>query len=336
MPIFKAQKLCPEAIIITPNMAKYREISRKINALYDKMTPEVEPLALDEAFLGLSGTEKLTGLSPAEQLIRLAKNIEDDLGITVSIGLSYNKFLAKLASDREKPRGFTPIGQAETLSYLAPLSIGKCPGIGPKSLKLLEQDGFITFGQVQGLEQNRLAKQYGEIGLRLYDLARGQDTRIITPNRAAKSISAETTLMEDVSTLIDLEKILLAQCDRVSHSLKIKKISGKTVILKLKTNQHKQITRSRTLSNPTQLSHVLFETGCSLIKPLADGTFYRLVGIGVSNLEKQAETSVQEILFDDQYVRKTKTEQAIDILREKFGTQAVINGRQYSRSKKQD
>ena len=331
MPMFKAKKLCPEATIIKPDMAKYKVVSRDIRALFDELTPLVEPLSLDEAFLDLSGTSALAGLSPADQLIRLANRIEDEIGVSVSVGLSHNKFLAKLASDLDKPRGFSIIGKAETTDLLAELPISKLPGFGKRTIADLAKDGLTMISQIQKLDQKWLITRYGERGQALYQLSRGEDHRTIKPEREAKSVSAETTLNRDLHNLADLERVLLKQCERVAADLKRKNLKGLTVTLKLKTNRHKILTRSSTITAPTQLAHQIFDIAQRLLKPMADGSLYRLVGVGMSQLTIASDDMAEASLFADQEDRKrTKSELAMDSLKEKFGADAVMRGRLFS------
>ena len=198
MPMYKATKLCPDAVIIHPDMKKYAQVGYEIRAMMRALTPLVEPLSIDEAFMDLRGTEKLHGGTPAQSLVRLAKRIEKQIGISVSIGLSHNKFLAKLASDINKPRGFVVIGAAETMSFLADLPVSKIWGVGRNLQKKLAQDGIHKISQLQKLETAYLVKNYDSMGLRLAQLSKGQDERKVTPQSVRKSISSETTFAKDL------------------------------------------------------------------------------------------------------------------------------------------
>ncbi|MEE8370889.1 MAG: DNA polymerase IV, partial [Sphingomonadales bacterium] len=243
MPMFKARKLCPKAVIMPSNMAKYAAVSREIRALMREITPLVEPLSVDEAFLDLSGTRRLHRAPPATTLARLMQRIEDEIGITASVGLSYNKFLAKVASDLSKPRGFSIVGRADAMGFLEAKPISIIWGVGKSLQRRLERDGLLTIGQLRGLVEDELIKRYGVIGQRLYRLSRGQDARSVHPHQPAKSISSETTLDQDLYRYEDLERVLWRQVESVSRSLKSKKLAGRTITLKLKPSRLKTVTR---------------------------------------------------------------------------------------------
>ncbi|GHF29836.1 DNA polymerase IV [Kordiimonas sediminis] len=326
MPIYKARALCPDAVFIPPRMAKYAEVGRDIRAMMQDMTPLVEPLSIDEAFLDMTGTERLHGAPPAVTLARFAETIQEEIGVSVSIGLSHNKFLAKLASDMNKPRGFTVIGKAETTNLLAGLPISRIYGVGTKMARTLEKDGLTEISQLQTMDQRQLVNRYGETGLRLFRLARGIDTRPVTASNETKSVSAERTLEKDIADYPGLEKLLYSSSERVSADLKKKELAGVTITLKMKNRYHKIITRSRTLDAPTQLAHVIFETGQSLLRPLVDGTPYRLLGIGVSNFRPLSEADMPD-LIEPIRSKRTQAEKAMDALKERFGAQAIGKGR---------
>src|SRR5690606_7441523 len=177
MPLFKAKQLCPEALIVPPDMAKYRTVSRAVRALYDKLTPDVEPLSLDEAFLDLTGTERLHHRSAAQSVAWLAREVQETIGVTVSIGLSYNKYLAKLASDLDKPNGFAVIGRAEARNFLSPRPVSDIWGVGKALERKLASEGISRIGQLQSRDKAELIARYGAMGSRLYHFARGEDDR---------------------------------------------------------------------------------------------------------------------------------------------------------------
>ena len=208
MPMFKALAACPQAVVVSPDMAKYARVARQVRALMLQLTPLVEPISIDEAFLDLSGTQALHGGSPAWVLSGFATRIEKDLGITVSIGLSYCKFLAKIASDLDKPRGFALIGRAEATSFLRDRPIGLISGVGKVMQERLARAGLVCFGDLQNRTEEDLLRHYGPEGQRLYRLAQGIDQRKVTPERDTKSISAETTFDIDISSAEDLIPIL--------------------------------------------------------------------------------------------------------------------------------
>ncbi len=326
MPMFKAKKLCPDAIILPPNMKRYSEVSKQVRAMMKDLTPLVEPLSIDEAFMDLSGTGRLHGAPPAALLTQLAARIEAEIGITVSIGLAPNKFLAKLASDMDKPRGFTIISQKNILSTLARLPITRIYGIGAKTAEKLKKDGLTQISQLQKMEESTLAKRYGETGQRLYRLSRGIDSRRVSTSGIPKSVSSERTMNHDLADYPSLEAKLWSLCETVSADLKKKSLAGQTVTLKLKTSMHRIITRSRTLDGPTQMATTLFEIGQQLLKPHTDGTAYRLIGIGVSHFRPLTEAD-QPDLIEPERTRRATAEQAMDRLRGKFGNSAIMKGR---------
>jgi DNA polymerase-4 len=326
MPMFEARRRCPEAVYMRPNMAKYRAASRQVRALMFAVTPLVEPLSVDEAFLDLSGTERLHHAPPAVTLGRLLKRIEDEIGITASVGLSYNKFLAKVASDLNKPRGFSVIGEREAMDFLGNQPVGLIWGVGKSLHKKLERHGLHKIGQLRAFEKAELMARYGKIGARLYHLARAEDTRAVTTERPAKSVSSERTLEHDLYRYDDLEAVLWAQTEAVSKALKSKGLAGRTITLKLKPNRHRTLTRAITLGSPTQMSHVVFEHAKALLKREVTGRPYRLLGVGLSKLEA-ATGALEEDLLDPAAGRKSEAERAIDTLQSRFGPDAVKKGR---------
>lgn len=329
MPMFKAKELCPDAVIIKPNMAKYVEVSRQIRRHMDALTPLVEPLSIDEAFLDLTGTEKVHRAPPALTLARFSRTIEQDIGVTISVGLSHNKFLAKIASDLDKPRGFAVIGLEETLSFLAPKPISLIFGVGKVFSETLKKDGYHTIGQLQDADPIQLMRLYGESGARLARLSRGDDSRRVSIDNEMKTVSSETTFNRDLATLDELSTELLQCCERLSERLKSKNIVGDTVTLKLKTAGFKLRTRARHLMMPTQLANVLYEAGLSLLQREADGTPFRLIGIGISGIEA-ADGSDPTDLLEPQVARKAAAERAMDRVRNRFGRAAVVRGKLYT------
>ena len=326
MPMFKALKACPQSVVVRPDMEKYVAVSRQVRALMDDITPAVEPLSIDEAFLDLGGTQRLHGMSAAETLARLARRIEDTLDITVSIGLSYNKFLAKVASDLDKPRGFAVIGRAEALAFLKDQPVTLIWGVGTALDRKLERDGIRTIGQLQTMDEASLMRRYGVMGRRLYRLSRGQDSRDVGDGPGRRSVSSERTLAHDVADYDALERLLWPQCERVSAALKRRGLAGWTVTLKLKTARHRIRTRSHRLDQPSQLADVLFEVGRSLLAPETDGERYRLIGIGVADL-CDATLADQPDLIEPARTRRARAERAMDTLRDRYGRDSIVKGR---------
>jgi len=328
MPMFTAQRLCPEAVIIKPNMAKYVAVSRQIRALMDDLTPLVEPLSIDEAFLDLTGTETLHRAPPALTLARFARTVEREIGVTLSIGLSHNKFLAKTASDLDKPRGYAIIGKAETLSFLAAQPVDLVFGVGKVFAETLRRDGYETVGQLQQAPPEDLMRRYGEMGARLARLSRGEDTRPVSIDGEMKSISSETTFDTDLSDFDALSTELLALSERLSERMKAKALTGDTVTLKLKSAGFKLRTRARHLTLPTQLANVIYENGLQLLARELDGTAFRLIGIGLSGLSDTGAPDPVDLL-EPSIARKAAAERAMDKVRGKFGRDAVIRGKLY-------
>jgi DNA polymerase-4 len=331
MPMFQAKKLCPHAVVIRPDMQKYVGVSRQVRALMEALTPLVEPLSIDEAFLDLSGTSALHRAPPAEVLARFARRIETEIGITVSVGLSHNKFLAKLASDLDKPRGFAVIGKAESVAFLARQPISLIFGVGKVLEATLRRDGFETIGQLQAAAPEELLRRYGEMGARLARLARGEDARPVEVDGAMKTISAETTFEHDLSTFESLSEVLLALCERLSERLKANGVVGNTVTLKLKSAGFRLRTRARHLMIPTQLANMLYETGVGLLAREIDGTPFRLIGIGVSGIEAAPGTDPVD-LIEPSIARRAAAERAMDRVRLRFGHDALVRGKLYRRS----
>jgi DNA polymerase-4 len=325
MPMFTARKLCPHAVVVPPDMDKYVRVGREVRRLMLELTPQVEPLSIDEAFMDLAGTERLHRMIPAKSLARFATRVEERLAITVSIGLSANKFLAKIASDLDKPRGFAVLGGAEGRDFLAPKPVGFIWGVGKASEKRLNRDGFFTVADLAAAPEGELARRYGAEGVRLARLSRGIDARTVTPEREAKSVSAETTFDRDLAAFRPLERRLWSLSEKVSARLKASQIAGATVTLKLKTDDFKIRTRARALGAPTQLADKIFAAGRDLLAGETDGTRFRLIGIGVSEIV-EADKADPGDLIDQAGRRKALAEHAVDRVREKFGRAAVIKG----------
>jgi DNA polymerase-4 len=322
MPMFQARQLCPQATVVRPNMAKYAEVGRQVRTLIQDLTPQVEPVSIDEAFMDLSGTERLHGRWPAQTLAAFATRVERELGITVSIGLACNKFLAKIASDLEKPRGFAVLGGAEAAAFLAPRPVGLIFGIGKVAQARLEREGLRRIGDLQRMGQAELMRRYGREGVRLHALAHGRDERPVHAERDAKSLSAETTFERDIADFRQLELRLWQLAEKVSARLKSANLAGTTVTLKLKTAGFRIRTRAQTLLRPTQLAARIFACGRELLARESDGTAYRLIGIGLSGL-CEADAADLDDLLDH---RVAEAEHAIDRLRKRFGDDAVVKG----------
>jgi len=329
MPMFQALRACPHAVVIKPDFAKYKAASRLIMDKLERLTPLVQPLSLDEAWLDLSGTEALNKGFPALVLARVQAEIERDVGVTVSVGLAPNKVLAKIASDLDKPRGFSVIGAAEAQAFLAPRPVTLLPGVGPAMAQSLRKAGFSTIGHLAAAEPKDLAARWGAYGLRLSDLAHGRDARPVDPDSERKGISAETTFETDLSRLEDLEDRLWPACEKVGARLRAEGLAGRVVILKLKTADFRLVTRRRTLPAPVQTARGLFAATRDLLRVKARGGAYRLIGAGLSDLADAADAPAD--LFAQGETRARATEKSIDKLRARFGQGAVVSGRALKR-----
>jgi DNA polymerase-4 len=322
-PMFKALKACPDAVVIKPDFAKYKAASARIFDAVRALTPLVQTLSLDEAWIDLAGTERLNGGPPALQLARLQKRIEDETGLTVSIGLATNRFLAKVASELDKPRGFSIIG-SEAQALLAPKPVGVLPGVGPVFRKTLQSDGYATVGDLAAADPRVLIKRYGETGLRLHDLSHGRDHRAVNPERDRKGMSAETTFNDDLTAAADLEAELWPLCEKLASKARRDGVASRVVVLKLRRTDFRIVTRRVSLSEPVQTARALFAAGRDLLRPEL-GLPYRLIGIGMGEVLDAVDGPAA--LFESAEARTLKTEKAIDALREKFGSAAVVAGR---------
>ncbi|HQR90131.1 MAG: DNA polymerase IV [Caulobacter sp. 35-67-4] len=325
MPMYKALKLCPDAVVIKPDFAKYKAASRHIMGKLEALTPLVQPLSLDEAWIDLSGTERLHGAPPAVMLTRVQREIEAEIELTVSIGLAPNKFLAKIASELDKPRGFSAIGAAEAKAFLAGKPVSILPGVGPATVSALASEGFRTVGDIAAADLKHLAKVLGSSGLRLHRLAQGQDARAVDPDQIRKTISAETTFNDDLFKREDLEDQLWPLCERVARQARVEGVAGRVATLKLRTPDFKVHTRRRTLAVPTQTARTLFQVARELLAAEPGGTYYRLIGAGLTEFVP-AEGAADDFFAGDER-RALKSETAIDALRGKYGSGSVVTGR---------
>ena len=327
MPMFQALKLCPDAVVVKPRMQVYVDTSRQIRAMMDELTPEVEPLSLDEAFMDLSGTERLHGAPPAVMLARLVKRMKKEIGVTGSIGLSHNKFLAKVASDLDKPRGFSVIGKAETSAFLHDKPVRLIWGIGPAAQASLDKAGIRNFSDLLRWDRRDLHARFGSMGDRLWHLARGQDRRRVSAHAPMKSISNETTFFEDTASVEVLDGHLWRLAEKVSDRAKAKEKAGRVVTLKLKRADHSALTRRVALRDATQMADVIYRTARSLLDQVGNEGPYRLLGCGLSDLVPETQADIIGDLLDPQAGQRAKAERATDAIRERFGNDAILKGR---------
>ena len=326
MPMFKALKACPDAVVIKPDFPKYVAASRQVRALMQELTPLVQPLSIDEAVLDLSGTEALHGAVAAAVLARFANAVEATVGVTVSIGLAANRLMAKIAAGRGKPRGFTIIDGEEAAAFLAPESVRLLPGVGAALARKLEILGITRLGQLQALPDRDAIKKLGDDGWSLVRRARGEDSRVVDPARETKSVSAETTFEHDLSTMAELERPLWRMCEKLARRLKESELAAGGVVLKLKTSSFTQRTRNARLSSPTVLPDRLFDLARELLAKEVNGTRFRLVGIGAQPLVPGAGADLGD-LADTDTPKRAATQAAIDTLRGRFGDAAITRGR---------
>lgn len=326
MPMFKALKACPHAVVIKPTLGKYGYEGRRIKAMMSDLTPAVEPLSVDEAFIDLTGTERLHGRTPAQSLILLQRRILEEVGVTVSVGLSYNKFLAKTASDLDKPHGFAVLGRADAQDFLKDKPVGFIFGIGPSFAKKLNAQGIFTIADVRKTGDKAMAGRFGDIGLHLSRLSRAEDNRRVSPGRMRKSVSSETTFNTDISDIETLKDQLWVICQKTSDRAKGHETAGRVVTLKLKTKDFKSITRRRTMAQPVQLADTIFKTLEPLLEAEATGRAFRLIGAGITDLT--APIGDAGDLLDPSALRRGLAERAADKARKKFGADAIMTGRQ--------
>lgn len=327
MPMFQALKLCPDAVVIKPRGAHYAAVSKQIRAMMDELTPSVEPLSLDEAFLDMTGTEKLHGHPPAVMLARLTKRMKDELGLTGSIGLAHNKFLAKVASDLDKPRGFSVIGRGDTAAFLKGKPVRMIWGVGAAAQSSLDKAGIRTFDDLLRWDKDALTGRFGSMGERLHHLARGEDFRRISANAPVKSISKETTFFEDTADPDLLDGHLWRLSEQVADRAKAKDKSGRVVTLKLKQANFKLLTKRSSLPDTTQSADRIYRTARALFETVADRGPFRLIGVGISDITGADGADTAGDLLDPQAAQRRAAEKATDAIRARFGEGAILKGR---------
>ena len=327
MPMFQALKLCPHAVVVKPRFEAYIAASRAIRAMMETLTPAIEPLSLDEAFLDLTGTTRLHGAPPAVMLARLVQRMEVELGLTGSVGLSHNKYLAKIASDLDKPRGFSIIGREETEAFLRPKPVRIIWGVGTATQAALEAAGIRSIADLLRWSRQDLGARFGQMGDRLYSLARGQDTRRVNRDEKLKSISKETTFHEDTSDPDLLDGHIWRLSEQVADRAKAKQLAGRTVTLKLKRGDFQLVSRRHTLPDPTQLTDRIYRAARDLFDHADTKGPFRLIGVGISDLAPDALADLSGDLLDPDASKRAKAERAADAIRTKFGAEAIIKGR---------
>ncbi len=327
MPMYRALELCPDAVVIRPRMKLYAEISLQIRKMMLELTPSVEPISLDEAFLDLGGTQRLHKKPPAVLLAELTNRIKNELGLTGSIGLSHNKFLAKVASDLNKPNGFSIIGKQETEKFLFNKPVNILWGVGAGTKEKLGAMGIKTLSDLLRWEESDFVRKFGISGKRLKALASGKDNRRVMAERLIKSISNETTFGEDILKHEILIGHLWRMCEKVSDRAKSREIAGKVGVIKLKTDKHRLITRRLTFKEPTNMADRLFNALEPLLKNEIKEVKFRLLGVTLTNLCDQKYADLTGDLLDPNAQNRQKAELATDKIRRKFGVNAIIKGR---------
>ncbi len=327
MPIFQAKLKCPDGIYLPVRMARYQEVSKRVMGILEEFSPLVEQVSVDEAYMDISGIDRLLG-SPTKTGLRIKESIKKATSLTCSIGIAPNKFLAKIASDMEKPDGLTLIKPDEVLSFIATLPIRKVPGVGEKTVGRLEEMGIHMLGDVQATGEDLLIKRTGKFGTRLLELSRGIDKSPVVPYSEPKSISSEETLTKDTDDREILKRVLLMQSELVGRRARAKGLMGTTVTLKLKRGDFRQMTRSVSIAEPTSSSNEIYEQSVKLLEGVKT-TKFRLVGVGLSNLVSGEESKKQLNLF--QGTESTKetwedAEKAMDTIKERFGGDAIKRG----------
>ena len=334
MPMFTALERCPDAVVIAPRMDAYREAGMRIRSMMRELTPLVEPLSIDEAFLDMAGTERLHGQSPAASLAGLARRVKAEVGVTISIGLARNKSMAKIASDQDKPDGFFVLGGGEAASWLADKPVSILHGAGKVLVRKLNDNGIRTCADLAAADQRRVMALAGEAGPRLQERAAGIDRRPVVPGGPAKSVSSETTFDHDISDTGKLLAWLELLSEKVSARLKAKRLAGRRVVLKLRGSDFKLITRSVTLMAPTRMAERIFSHGQGLLlkeigkrgrrKPRR----WRLIGIGVEALTGIDGADTPDLADPDRQ-RRNRLEDAMDKVRERFGRDKIVKGRRF-------
>lgn len=296
MPMYRAKQLCPQAVIVKPNMAKYRETGLEVRQFFRALTPDVEPLSIDEAFLDLESVAT-ANKHPATELARLAQTVQDKIGITISVGLSHNKLLAKIASDLDKPDGFAVLGKADAMDFLADKPVKLIWGVGPATAKRMNALGITRIAQLRAFPKDDMVAMFGRFGERLYHFCRGEDPRRVREDRGSKSVSSETTLMEDTGDLAELTAVIERLSNRVAERLVKYELEGKRVTLKLKTTDFDILSRSQTLNGHTADPRVLFSVVQRLLaaeverEPLQT---YRLLGVGVAGFDEASKKDLDQ------------------------------------------
>lgn len=323
MSMVEARRRCPHAVVVPPRFERYQEVSALIMEVFGHYSPAVEALSLDEAFLDLTGSERLLG-PPEQAAERLRREVRAATGgLTVSVGIAATKFVAKVASDVHKPDGLTVVPLGETLSFLAPLPVRRLWGVGKKTEPLLHELGLRTIGDVAAMDVRVLRSRLGSLGEHLHALARGEDPRAVDSDRSSHSIGSEQTLERDVFGAAAIRPFLLDAADEVARRLRACGLRARGVRVKLKTTEFRLESRQRSLDQATDTAAVLYETACELLGHFALDEEYRLVGLAAFDLASEREPQQLGLFGGETRARQTRLDRALDTVRERFGKDAL-------------
>ncbi len=322
MPIYKAKALAPHAVFIAPNMARYAEVSEQVMAIFRDVTPHVEPISLDEAFLDVTGARRLLG-SGIEIADQIRKRVEKDLGITCSVGIAHNKFIAKIASGHCKPNGVFEVDPEKMLEFLHPLAANEIWGVGPKTNELLEKMGLFTIADIANTPRSTLIRVLGQAsGASLYELAWGRDYRDVITEHAEKSISASQTFDVDLYQPEEILKEFLRLTEKSADRMRAKGLATNTISIKVRFADFKTISRSRTLDLPTTGTQEIFEVAKSLYLGLElDRVLVRLVGVSLDSLVENDD--VTQMVLGERTSSWQQADRAIDRVKAKFGRSSL-------------
>ena len=327
MPIFKAKEKCPQGIFLPVKMDRYKEVSKKIMDILKDFTPLVEPVSIDEAYLDITGTEDLLG-SPEEIARHIKDRIRKETGLSCSIGIAPNKFLAKVASDMHKPDGVTIISVDEVGAFLSRLPVEKIPGVGKRTVERLRHYGIKAVGDLKRFSKGQLIRWFGRFGSRLHELANGRDDSGVAPEREIKSISAEKTLQSDTKDLTSLKELVVSHAKEVAWRLRQERLKGRTITLKIKFDDFSEVSKRRTINYSTDSTKIISDSAVELLLDYPLKRKVRLIGVAVSNLEVSKEEP-QASLFvgGGKKEKEQKTDKAMDEIRRKFGGKVIRRGK---------
>jgi DNA polymerase-4 len=324
MPIFQARQLCPQGVFVRPRMDRYQQVSREVMDILRGFSPLVEPVSIDEAFVDLAGTEGLYG-PPAVLARTLKTEIRARLHLTCSIGVAPNRFLAKIASDFNKPDGLTVIAPNQVQGFIERLPINQVPGVGPKTLAKVAALGIRFLGDIRKFSEPSLRARFGSYGARLYELAGGIDPTPVMPDSPAKSVSSECTLEEDTADRAALTRCLLQQAEEVAAGLRQERVNARTVVLKIRHADFRLFTRRRTFAPPTQSSKELYQQAIRLLAEYRLTQRVRLVGLGATGFVPAEAPRQQELFASKETSREgwEKVDRTVATIKGKFGDGAI-------------